>query len=106
MSIQYNTNTKAILTKSRLNPDKLEDLIIIKNQNSLVWKHLVYETKFLVHYSFEYIFACNSYYFPSGIAQYCSIEYRFLIFSKTAIPIQYWPSIIVLQYNKAGIVQP
>ena len=39
--LQYNTNT--ILTKSRFDPEKLEDLIIIKNQNSLVWKHLVYE---------------------------------------------------------------
>ena len=42
--LQYNTNTDAILTKSRFDPEKLKDLIIIKNQNSLVWKHLVYET--------------------------------------------------------------
>ena len=41
--LQYNTNTNAILTKSRFNPEKLKDLIIIKNENSLVWKHLVYE---------------------------------------------------------------
>ena len=46
-------------------------------------------------------------FFLSGIILLYIGQYSvFLIFSKTAIPIQYQPSSIVLQYNKGGIVQP
>jgi hypothetical protein len=44
IAIQYNTNTDSILTKFRYDPEKLKNLIIIKNQKNLVCKHLVCET--------------------------------------------------------------